>query len=82
MLIGNQLPAHRRVEQDMHQGFEMGLALRCQIEFLQPIFDEQRFDTLESENPATLARYDFSASSGTSMRSSVAQEVLPLGTAA
>ena len=51
MLIGNQLPAHRRVEQDMHQGFEMGFALRCQIEFFQPIFDQQRFDILNRKIP-------------------------------
>jgi len=45
-------PAHRRVEQDMHQGVEMGFALRCQIEFFQPIWLtfrselEQRFPGL------------------------------------
>ena len=25
----------------MHQGFEMGFALRCQIEFFQPVFDQR-----------------------------------------
>ena len=46
-LIGNQLPSHRRVEQHAHHAFQMGLALRCEIEFLQPVFNEQGFDLVE-----------------------------------
>jgi hypothetical protein len=60
MLIGNQLPAHRRVEQDMHQGFEMGFALRCQIEFFQPIFEQQRFDILNRKIPRFGSAWFFS----------------------
>ena len=46
-LIWDQFPAHRGVKQDVHQILEMGLTFRRKGEFLQPIFNEKRFDLVE-----------------------------------
>ena len=45
--IWDQFAAHRSVTSYAHQILEMGLALRREGKFLQPVFDRKRFDLVE-----------------------------------
>jgi hypothetical protein len=86
-LIRNQFPTHRGVKQDMHQILEMGLTFRRKREFLQPLFNEKRFDLVEETlsppwlyvilEPGLIARRRSSFFPEALARDSAAQHLFP-----
>jgi hypothetical protein len=83
----NQFPTHRGVKQDMHQILEMGLTFRRKREFLQPLFNEKRFDLVEETlsppwlyvilEPGLIARRRSSFFPEALARDSAAQHLFP-----